>query len=215
MGHKMSKLKNSLNGKRSTKVVPRKGKARASVRLNENSLEVMLRKAKYQAKNGVIGNKTITKDNIDAQVNGCREKVLSLFNYFGYLAFAKQLIVGHVIPGDVLTIDLEIAGKRITDVMRRLKIAPLLDDAEYMTEIFEIGNELIDLGCGIVNSVNRVAEYETTIMKFMLEAGRLLPPLPNNENRSIDQVIEEVMRTSGEVFLWEIKNKTEKEKVEA
>ena len=92
MGHKMSK-NNKVNAgqKRQIKAAKRKNKSRTAELLPPNSLEVLLRKAKYQAGLGTAQPQALDKRDVE-QVNQAKKHLRDLYNYFNYLVFVKELV---------------------------------------------------------------------------------------------------------------------------
>ena len=196
----MSKHKVRNTGKkRHDKALKRKNKSQAVNHQNSNSLEVILKKAKYRAENNIGSGSELKRD--DQQIKDAKKHLADIYNYFNYLVFVKELVKGKVLNGVGLTIDLVQKGKEIISLSKRLEIVPLLEEDDlYAVELFEIAAKIQEVAQSIVGEVEKTTPFQKTIHHVMLQLEDSLPPHEGDSPRGENEIIEEVIRIAGQNF---------------
>ena len=197
----MSKNKKvQLGHKRYTKAIKRKNKSRQTKVLPPNSLALLLKKAKYAAENGLKPVDTdVTRDVM--HVKQSKKHLQDVYGYFNYLVFTKSLVDAEVIKGIGWNINLIEMGKQILNLNHRLKILPLLDEDEiYATELFSIAGDLQELAFNVLDNVNKTATFQNIIYQVIIQCGDALPPKEDGGERTHDQIVNDVLKITGENF---------------
>lgn len=211
----MSKTKQvKIAKKRYNKTLKRKNKNKNVKPLPENSLGVMLKKAKYAAVNGIQMEFVDPKKEKEF-MDDAKKYLAEIYKYFNYLVFVKSLVDSEVINENIVNIDFIKTGKTIIDLNRRLKLLPLLDEERvFATELFEVSAAIQELALTITTTVSNTEKYGNIIYPVILDCGNALPPKENGEERTKEEVINEVIKIYGQDFFYNNFSKAKEQTVE-